>query len=445
MSRENARFIIDNYSDEVTLTVSPSVPVTMPASNLQLASRAMIMRSANLTNQDVYGTFNSLRVIGGCVLYNHTLTSSALWRLRLYNLDDQESTTEATNLLLRSEELDHATWVKTAATVVADAGASPDATTHADSVELTSGSGSIYQSVTVAASTEYTFSFYVKYSGSGVIALRIYNNTGASQIVLANYNSQITSLGYNRVSVTFTTPVGCTSIRCYPLYYNGDLLTAFIWGTQLELGATATSYIPTTSATVTAFVPSYDSWWTLANPPKSLGELDWGIDPLGASIFTGWGKVFSQMWFDAKRGRSFTLTVRDPGNPDGYWDASRLVMGPAVSPVYNIMYGIDLKWADNSTQSRTGGGSLRTDLAAEGSYRTVTFNMDRLESGDRAKFTDIQRKIGLRKDFFVSLCPGVGGAEERDYAMMAKNVQLGQIKYVDFVVNGDMQYTIEET
>lgn len=181
---------------------------------------------------------------------------------------------------------------------------------------------------------------------------------------------------------------------------------------------------------------------------RSLGSYgsSWGVDPLGSSIFSGWGNPYITIWMPTQLvAGSFILTVTDVGNPAGYWDASRLVVGPILTPLNNIEYGFSWKWEDNSLQYRTGGGSLRTDIAPEGSFRVAKFSLDRATEQDRVAFFEFQRTVGKRKDFFVSVLPSVGGSNERDFSIMAKNTAINDMVWTDYTNAGATTFTIEET
>ena len=191
----------------------------------------------------------------------------------------------ATNLLTYSQDFSNAAWTKLNGSVGEASTISPDGTLTARKIIPSNGTASattnIIQQVTKAASVEiWTASVYAKASGSAVgIRLYVHGTSTSDQAVVAfdlvnatigtptvsgsftvTPTMEIKNVGngWYRVSMTFTTNTDTTvGYSLAPLATSGGSFTGdgvqgiLVWGAQLEAQRMATSYIPTTSATVT--------------------------------------------------------------------------------------------------------------------------------------------------------------------------------------------------
>jgi len=180
---------------------------------------------------------------------------------------------QRTNIALYSEDFADSIWQKVRTTVTQNTTLSPNNTLGADTIEVTApGQCHIGQSVTTTTTT-LNVSIYCKYINQQF--LQIYSssaNTAYANFDILNgvvgsngtnaSNVQITTAanGFYRLSVSLTVPVTAIVIRFAFIASSASAYNAtegvagrqfYAWGAQFESGAYATSYIPTTTATVT--------------------------------------------------------------------------------------------------------------------------------------------------------------------------------------------------
>lgn len=151
-----------------------------------------------------------------------------------------------TNLATRSEDLSHADWnLPGGVTRTANYATSPAGTNTATRIQGTaSGWGADRNNITVVNGTTYTFSIWLKSNTGASQSVRLRNVAGAgtADIVVTTSWQRFTAVAVANSTTGWAGVIRDTADS------TADILA---WGAQLEAGAFATSYIPTTSAAVT--------------------------------------------------------------------------------------------------------------------------------------------------------------------------------------------------
>lgn len=274
----------------------------------------------------------------------------------------------ATNRVPRSNEFNNAAWTKAAgATVTADYGAGPDGTRTAERLVYDATSSYLLIPDSTGA-IQTTQSVYLKgTSGSG--AVDFCRGGGTGQCVVCNYTSSewsrcVQTSTFNTSSSGF---LGCDvptkGGACSPA---GDVLVAFY---QHELGAVATSYIPTTSAAASRGADI--AYFTHGQTEYAAGCLgvtwaqDRNVDPSGIIMLAD-GTTFKQ------------AIIRNTGFRAWIGGASAVIS--SVNPTSVATHSTIARWGgaatsivvNGTTTSAAGGTAQSTTRLYLGSYDTTS-------------------------------------------------------------------------
>jgi len=179
-----------------------------------------------------------------------------------------------TNLLLRSQEFDNASWGRNRLGVTANSALAPDGTMTADKLVPTAEANShgIGQNINLSGAVQCTWSVFAKAAEYFYVRLRLSDSVGFLGDVLVNLNTgqivnpnpasavQYVGNGWYRISMSFTPKAESTFVAHGVWVYDENQNASFAgdgvkgvyaWGAQVEQGYFLTSYIPTAAAQVT--------------------------------------------------------------------------------------------------------------------------------------------------------------------------------------------------
>lgn len=249
---------------------------------------------------------------------------------------------QKTNLMLYSEELDNATNWKPGDHVIISANdiTSPDGTTNADKCTVDNIYAQMYQNVSLAANTTYTWSFYAKRGTMTDVKMLIMNRNGdGAYVSRTSYYSDISATDWSRISVTFTSGTNAGDTFFYPIQLPGVTGTVYLWGFQLEAASVSyaisyvTSYIPTTTAAVTRNKTSFFKTGLSSLIGQTEGvfflemeikndQSDYGFISMGASSTNqvGFGYTNSGFWLQVLLGGAgINVFYNTLGTPSGFF------------------------------------------------------------------------------------------------------------------------------
>jgi hypothetical protein len=173
---------------------------------------------------------------------------------------------QRTNLFTFSEQFNNAVWLKARCTVSPNVATSPAGYLDADAVveDTTTNSHPLYRDMTLVNATQYVASIFIKKGSRKFIRMnvtaggvfRTYDldtKTATNGGTIEDYGN-----GWLRLIYTFTSNSTSGQIYIEPLndagspsYLGNGSIAYYTYGSQLEAGAYATSYIPTLAASVT--------------------------------------------------------------------------------------------------------------------------------------------------------------------------------------------------
>lgn len=248
---------------------------------------------------------------------------------------------EQINKARRSGEFDNAVWSKTNVSVTPNVATAPDTNTSMDKIiatsvndrhEIRSNGGAIDS---VLSAELHTFSVYVAASELRYFAL-LYTTGGSVGfdlltgsvvgVATGGASASITFVGSGiyRCSMTFT-PTGAagaiyiclrnTAGSSVETFLGDNIRGLYLWGAQLEVGSTSSSYIPTTDTAVTRAADICVGNFSRASAARYLDDTD--LVKVGENLLVrsqefdvgSWGKIGTVVTANTTTAPDGTLTA----------------------------------------------------------------------------------------------------------------------------------------
>lgn len=255
---------------------------------------------------------------------------------------------QRTNLLTYSEQFDNAVWDKLEATITANAIAAPSGSIATDLVIPTASNAThgVRQGFSSTA-TSLVMSAYVKAGGYNRVQLYMYNGSGYGHVTfdlvsatvthtvsgsvtwvsgtissVGNGWFRITMFGSGSTAITLggvlVLDAAGNGFSLGPAFAGDGTSGIYIWGAQIEAGAFATSYIPTTTAQVTRAADAasmagtnFSSWYRQDEGTVVSECADTIVN--GGSVNLSDGTVNNRITYFANQSNSFAYIVTAGG------------------------------------------------------------------------------------------------------------------------------------
>jgi surface protein len=352
---------------------------------------------------------------------------------------------QRTNLVLRSEEFDNASWGKSGTTVTPNVIIAPDGTLTTDKLIETATTG--FHSINQMAGTvgvAKVFSIYAKYAERqsivlgvvGILAISYNLTNGAITIIVGGASvlaSGVEVAGNGWYRCWFSTTA--VKFQVFPAigstynYAGNGTSGIYLWGAQLEAGSYPSSYIETEASQVTraadAFTLSganFTQWYNQSGQGTLVADVD--TPESGIIVTAGTANLRAPVIADRSYGLPFYPTATTsltlgvgthkklsyyPADVE-YRNLITLVNAPSNAFVMTVFISADggtfqwpnrtgtrdavINWGDGTSVTSTGDLTAKTyalagyyDISVTGTYTAPFFN----NGGDRLKCVDVRQ------------------------------------------------------
>jgi len=219
-------------------------------------------------------------------------------------------------------------------------------------------------------------------------------------------------------SVQFTAPHGITDLSANPAIYISEGITP-TYGAWLNGGIFDVTNINSATSlqiAVPAFAGggSYPGWpvklltrkHDASHTVNSAASYVNGSVPIGMSIAAALSNNSSSnvsFWFPDVLANYCRVMIDDTTNADGYLEAGRIMLGDALSPKYNMVWGQGMNNTSSTTLVRLRNGAMTSSNMP--SWRVLNFTLMYMSEEEAVELLDMFEYPANKTDMVVSLFP----------------------------------------
>ena len=152
-----------------------------------------------------------------------------------------------------------------------------------------------------------------------------------------------------------------------------------------------------------------------------------------ASAYSFGGGTAARVFFDKVNARKVVIDITDQDNLQGYLEATRLVVGDCFTTKYNVEYGAELTFKDNSENKRTDAGNLLSDIGCR--YKVLKADLSILSPSERSALWKIVGYCGTSVPVFLSMLTGSADKdEELAYTVYGKFTEMSAVSSKHYLI-----------
>lgn len=135
-----------------------------------------------------------------------------------------------------------------------------------------------------------------------------------------------------------------------------------------------------------------------------------GFSTIGSDSFAVGGGNYFSTFFTETTAQKVEIIITSSGNPDGYIELSRIVLGKEVTFAIGVDKGITYGYSDSTKVVTTDAGDSLADRGV--TTKSLKFSLSTMPAADKTIMHNLVRRVGNAIPVYISVFPSATDAEE---------------------------------